>query len=53
MDRVVGRDAIRGDQQQLLITDRIDVANLALGNRLEVGEGGGVRHLREATSGSG
>ena len=37
-DVVEGRDAVGGDEKQLLIVDGVDVADLAAGVKVEVGE---------------
>ena len=39
-DVVECRDAVGGDEQQLLVVDVVDVANLAAGVKVEIGEVG-------------
>ena len=50
MHHVVGGDAVGGDQQQTILADGVDVADLALCEQVEMVERGGFAHLGNATN---
>jgi hypothetical protein len=45
---VVGRDPVRGDEQQPVVADGVDIPHLPAG---EVFESGGFAHVRDVTKG--
>jgi hypothetical protein len=50
MDHVVGRDSVRDHHEETVVTDRVDVPDLALGGKLEALKSGGFAHRPEANS---
>ena len=51
-DVVEGRDPVGGDEQQVLVVDAVQLANLAAGQMLVVGQSGTHRVSLSATTGT-